>query len=68
VRTRLFASLSLGALVGAALVALSVTPSSAFTLSTPSAKAPFSAAQIDKVWYHRQCWVGYYGHVHCRYW
>jgi hypothetical protein len=62
-KTRLIASLSLAALAGAAIIALSATPSSAFTLSATSA-APFSAAQIDKVWWHRHCWW-HHGHRFC---
>ena len=80
------------ALAGAAMLAISAAPASAFTLASPSLEAPVAGANIDKVWYdrwgrwhpgprwgymgpgpgwgyyhHRHCWVGPYGHRHCRY-
>jgi hypothetical protein len=62
-KTRLVA-LSIAALAGAAIIALSTTPSSAFTLSTTSAKSS-AAAQVDKVWWrHRHCWW-HHGHRVC---
>jgi hypothetical protein len=64
-KTRLVTHLSLAALAGAAIIALSATPSSAFTLSATAA-TPFSAAHVDKVWWrhHRHCWW-HHGHRHC---
>jgi hypothetical protein len=36
------------------------SPASAFTLSSPALDEPFSAAQVDKVWWH--CWhCGWHG-------
>jgi hypothetical protein len=68
-KTRLFASLSLGALAAATLIALSATPSSAFTLSTTSVTPSFSAGNIDQVWWHHHhCWWGRYHHRHCHWW
>jgi hypothetical protein len=70
-KTRLFASLSFGALVSAAVIASSATPSSAFTLSTTSVKAALSTENIEQVhwWRHKRCWRGrYHHHWHCRYW
>jgi hypothetical protein len=69
-KARSFASLSLGAFVAAALIASSATPATAFTLSTTSIKAAFSAENIDQAhwWHHRHCWWGRHHHRHCCYW
>jgi len=57
------------ALAGAAMLAISSAPASAFTLTSPSLEAPVAGANIDKVWWrHRHCWRGRWGHLHCRYW
>jgi hypothetical protein len=74
--TRNLTICSLGALAGAAMLALSLSPASAFTLSGPSLTQPAAAAQIDKVWWrrwgyrpyyygYRHCWRGYYGRLWC---
>jgi hypothetical protein len=74
--TRNLTIYSLGALAGAAMLALSLSSASAFTLSGPSLTQPMAAAQIDKVWWrrwgyrpcycgYRHCWRGYYGRVLC---
>jgi len=58
------------AVAGAAMVAISSVPASAFTLSSPSLAPPITASHIDRVcWqqghpgpcYHHHCW-------HCRHW
>jgi hypothetical protein len=36
--------------VGASMLALSLSPASAFTLSGPSLEQPVASAQIEKVW------------------
>jgi hypothetical protein len=59
-----FGTKALSALAGASLLALSMSPASAFTLSSPSIGEPFAAAQVDKVWWRH---YGYYG-WHRRYW
>ena len=83
------------ALAGAAMLAISSAPASAFTLAAPSLAAPVAGANVDKVWWDswgrwhpgprwgwgggygygygwggppRHCWVGPWGHMHCRYW
>ena len=63
----------LAAIVGAALMTLSMTPASAFTLTSPSLAPQVAVAQIDDVQYrryhryhrHRHCWRGRYGRLHC---
>jgi hypothetical protein len=88
------------AVAGAAMVAISSVPASAFTLASPSLEAPVAGANVDKVWWDRwgnwhpgprwgygapgprwgygapgpwgyggyqsNCWLGPYGHLHCR--
>jgi hypothetical protein len=49
--SRKLAAYSLAALAGAAMLALSMSPASAFTLAAPSLEQPFAAAQIDKIWW-----------------
>ena len=53
----------LAALAGAAMLALSMSSASAFTLAAPSLEQPFAAAQIDKVWWHHG-WGGGWGWHH----
>jgi len=69
-------------LAGAAMLAISSAPASAFTLAAPSLAPPVAAAGVDQVWWdrwgrwhpghpgwgHRHCWRGRWGHLHCRYW
>jgi hypothetical protein len=50
---------SVGALAGAAMLGLSLSPASAFTLSGPSLEQPVASASIDKVWYYRYGYRGY---------
>jgi hypothetical protein len=54
--TRKLATCSLAALAGAAMLALSMGPASAFTLASPSLEQPVAASQIDKICWH--CWGG----------
>jgi hypothetical protein len=66
----------LGALAGVAMLALTLSPASAFTLSGASVQ-PAAAPQIEKVWWdrwgrwhpngyaYRRCWRGYYGRLVC---
>jgi hypothetical protein len=59
---------SLAALAGAAMLAVSLSPAAAFTLSGPSLQQPVVSAQIDKVWWrhhHRHCWRNHWGHLRC---
>jgi hypothetical protein len=59
---------ALSALAGAAFLAASMSaPASAFTLSSPSMSEPFSAGQVDKVWWHHGYWHPGWGwrHRHC---
>lgn len=61
---RTFASYSTAAIVGAAMLALSQGPASAFTLSAPSLERPVASAEIDKAWWHggwRGGWHGGWG-------
>jgi hypothetical protein len=44
------ANCSLAALAGATMLALTMSPASAFTLSGPSLQRPVASAQIEKVW------------------
>lgn len=78
--SRNLATCSLAALAGAAMLALSMGPASAFTLASPSLEQPLASSQIAKVWWdrwgrwhpnwgyrwgYRHCWRGYWGRVHC---
>jgi hypothetical protein len=75
---RILTLTAIGIVGGAAMLALSMGPASAFTLAGPSLQQPVASAQIDKVWWRRwgyrrgwgpgwggHCWRGYYGHLHC---
>jgi hypothetical protein len=63
------------ALAGAAMLAISSAPASAFTLSSPSLNAPVAGGNVDKVWWDRwgrwhpgPRWgwgPGWYPHRHC---
>jgi len=50
------------ALGGAAMLALSMSPASAFTLSGPSLAQPVASAQIDNICWH--CGGGWHGGWH----
>jgi len=54
--SRKLAICSLATLTGAAMLALSMGPASAFTLASPSLEKPGVSAQIEKVWWRR--WGG----------
>ena len=60
---RSLANYSIAALGGATMLALSLSPASAFTLSGPSLEQPVVSAQIDKVWWHHG-WGGGWGWHH----
>ena len=47
------ATASLAAFAGAAMLTLSMTPASAFTLAAPSLAPPVASALIDHVWWDR---------------
>jgi hypothetical protein len=50
-----------GAIAGVSMLALSLSPASAFTLSEPSLQLSAASAQTDKVWWRRYGygWRGY---------
>ena len=50
------------ALAGAAMLAISSAPASAFTLTSPSLEKPVAAADIQHVWCHWNC--GGWGYHH----
>jgi hypothetical protein len=68
-------------LAGVAMLAMSASSASAFTLSSPSLEQPMASSHIDQVYWrhgwgwhrgwhrgwgwHRHCWRGYYGRLHC---
>jgi hypothetical protein len=52
----------IAALSGAAMLALSLSPASAFTLSGPSLTQPVASVQIDKICWH--CGGGWHGGWH----
>jgi hypothetical protein len=60
---RNLAKYTVAALGGATLLALTLSPASAFTLAAPSLEAPVASAQIDKVWWHHG-WGGGWGWHH----
>ena len=63
--TRLFSSKALGAIAGAALLAQSAAPASAFTLSSPSAEPSFAGVQVEKAYWCRWGRCGGWGwHPH----
>lgn len=47
---------TVGAIAGASMLALSLGPASAFTLSGPTLKQSIASAQIDNVWWRRRGW------------
>ncbi len=72
------AGYSLAAAAGAAMLAFSMVPASAFTLAAPSVGQSYAGAPVEKVWWDRwgrwhgprywgprHCWRGYYGRVYC---
>jgi hypothetical protein len=61
------AKYTIAAISGASMLALSLSPASAFTLSAPSLEQPVASAQIDKVWWHggwHHGWGGGWGWHH----
>jgi hypothetical protein len=76
---RILTGTAIAAIGGSAMLALSMSPASAFTLSGPSLEQPVVSAQIDKVWWHhgwgwghgwghgwRHCWINRWGNRVCR--
>jgi hypothetical protein len=60
---------AVAALAGVAMLAISASSASAFTLSWPSLEQPMASSHIDHVWWHhRHCWRGRWGHLHCNWW
>jgi hypothetical protein len=49
---RILSGGAIAALAGAAMLAASSGPSSAFTLSSPSLERPFAAAAVEPVYWH----------------
>jgi hypothetical protein len=79
------------AAAGAAMLAMTAAPASAFTLAGPSLAPTVASGNIEQVWWdrwgrwhpnyyrwhrpygygygwHRHCWRGPYGGLHCRAW
>ena len=50
------------ALAGAAMLAISSAPASAFSLTSPSLERPVAAADIQHVWCHWNCGWGWHPH------
>jgi hypothetical protein len=74
---RILTGTAIAAIGGAAMLALSLSPASAFTLSGPSLEQPVASAQIEKVWWrhgwgggwhggYRHCWINRWGNRVCR--
>ncbi len=67
--TRILKGGVLAALAGAAMLAISASSASAFTLSSPSLEQPMASSNIDHVWCHHcggwgwgHHWGGGWGH------
>jgi hypothetical protein len=61
---RTLAAYSIAAAAGSAMLALSVGPASAFTMSNPSLEKSIASSQVEKVWYrcgYGRCGYGYRG-------
>ena len=55
-------------LAGAAMLAMSSGPSSAFTLASASLERPAAAANIEPVYWHHWGWHHWGWHRHWRHW
>jgi hypothetical protein len=66
-KSRNLAVVSLGAIAGCAMLAMSLSPAAAFTMQTPSIGKAVAASQIENVWY-RRCWINAWGRRICRTW
>ncbi len=71
--TRVLTGGAVAALAGAAMLAISASSASAFTLSSPSLEQPMASSYIEHVWWHHHhhhhhCWRGRWGHWHCHRW
>ena len=51
--TRVLTGGALAALAGAAMLTMTATSASAFSLSSPSLEQPMAASHIDRVWWDR---------------
>ena len=78
---RILTGTAIAAIGGAAMLALSLSPASAFTLSGPSLEQPVASVQIENVWWrhgwgggwhggwrggYRHCWINRWGNRVCR--
>ena len=79
---RILTGTAIAAVGGAAMLALSLSPASAFTLSGPSLQQPIASAQMENVWWrhgwgwrggwhrgwggYRHCWINRWGNRVCR--
>jgi hypothetical protein len=61
---RILKSTVIAAVGGAAMLALSLSSASAFTLSGPSLEQPVASAQVEKVWWHHGWGGGWHGGWH----
>jgi hypothetical protein len=52
---------AVGAIAGASMLALSLSPASAFALSGPSLQRSVATSQIDNAWWRRRGWGGGWG-------
>lgn len=71
--TQLLTTYAIGAAFGAAMLAFTAAPASAFTLSAPHAERSIASPSIEKAWWVRRRWVVrryYWGPRHCwrNYW
>ncbi len=58
--TRILTGGAVAALAGAAMLAISASSASAFTLSSPSLEQPMASSHIDQVrWYRHGYWGGH---------
>jgi hypothetical protein len=55
---------AIAALIGAAMLAATSAPSSAFTLSSPSLEQPVTGADVQSVWWHGGWHRGWHGGWH----
>jgi hypothetical protein len=60
--TRVLTGGVLAALAGAAMLAISASSASAFTLSSPSLEQPMASSQIDRVWWRHYGGWGWHPH------
>ena len=61
---RILKSTVIAAVGGAAMLALSLSSASAFTLSGPSLEQPVASAQVENGWWHHGWGGGWHGGWH----